>query len=136
MKDLLLQIVKGIVNDPTAVSIEERDSVDFPGLTILEITVADDDKGILIGRRGRTINAIRDLMTISAIRNEKKVKVLVKDDRPKEDRPKRESKPVEVAPKVEAVPEVEEEKTQPGNSVEDIEEDTSSVIDYLSDDEL
>ncbi len=82
MQELLETIVKGIVNNPSEVYVEERESVDFPGLTILEVTVADADKGILIGRRGRTINAIRDLMTISAIRNDKKIKVLVKDDRP------------------------------------------------------
>lgn len=81
MKQLLEQIVKGIVNVPDAVQIEERESVDFPGLTILEISVDGGDKGILIGRRGRTINAIRDIMTISAIRNSTRIKVLVKDDR-------------------------------------------------------
>lgn len=81
MQELLEKIVKGIVNNPDEVSVVERESVDFPGLTILEITVADSDKGILIGRRGRTINAIRDIMTISAIRNDRKIKVLVKEDR-------------------------------------------------------
>lgn len=80
MKALLEQIVKGIVNNPEAVSVEERDSVDFPGLIILEVTVDDPDKGILIGRSGKTINAIRDLIKISAIRNQKRVKVLVKED--------------------------------------------------------
>lgn len=119
MRDLLELIVKGIVNEPDAVSVEERESVDFPGLMILEITVADPDKGILIGRKGRTINAIRDLMTISAIRNEKKIKVLVKEDR---DRPRPESKPVEAKPVVEA-PVVEQAAPEPGNSVSDKEAD-------------
>ncbi len=93
MRELLETIVKGIVNNPDQVSIDERESVDFPGLTILEITVADVDKGVLIGRRGRTINAIRDLMTISAIRHDKKIKVLVKDDRAPEQRESREVQP-------------------------------------------
>jgi len=81
MKELLEHIVKSIVNNPDDVSVEEKDSVDFPGLTILTIDVAEDDKGIVIGRRGRTINAIRDLITINAIRNDRRVKVLIKDDR-------------------------------------------------------
>lgn len=81
MKELLETIVKGIVNNPDAVIVIERESVDFPGLLILEIDVDQADKGILIGRRGRTINAIRDLITISAIRNDVRVKVMVKDDR-------------------------------------------------------
>jgi len=80
MKELLEHIVESIVNNPKEVTVEEKESVDFPGLTILTIDVAEDDKGIVIGRRGRTINAIRDLITINAIRNDKRVKVLIKDD--------------------------------------------------------
>jgi predicted RNA-binding protein YlqC (UPF0109 family) len=80
MKELLEHIVKSIVNNPDDVSVEDKESVDFPGLTILTIDVAEEDKGVVIGRRGRTINAIRDLITINAIRNDKRVKVLIKDD--------------------------------------------------------
>ena len=82
MKELLEHIVKSIVNNPDDVHTEERESVDFPGLRILTIDVGESDKGVVIGRRGRTINAIRDLITINAIRNDKRVKVLIKDDRP------------------------------------------------------
>lgn len=84
MKELLEYIVKSIVNNPKAVSIEEKESVDFPGLTILTVEVSEEDKGIVIGRKGRTINAIRDLITINAIRNDKRVKVIIKDDSNKE----------------------------------------------------
>ena len=80
MKELLEHIIKSIVNYPDDVSIDERESVDFPGLTILTIDVAESDKGVVIGRKGRTINAIRDLITIHAIRNDRRVKVLIKDD--------------------------------------------------------
>jgi uncharacterized protein len=81
MKELLEHIVKAIVNNPDDVSIEERESVDFPGLTILTIDVNESDKGIIIGRKGRTINSIRDIVTISAIRNDKRVRVILKDDK-------------------------------------------------------
>ncbi len=93
MKELLEHIVQSIVNNPDGVSVEEKESVDFPGLTILTIDVAEEDKGIVIGRRGRTINAIRDLITINAIRNDRRVKVLIKDDNRgrSEDAPKTES---------------------------------------------
>lgn len=80
MKDLLEYIVKSIVNNPDEVEIEEKESVDFPGLMILNVKVSEQDKGVVIGRKGRTINAIRDLITISAIRNSKRVKVLVDED--------------------------------------------------------
>jgi predicted RNA-binding protein YlqC (UPF0109 family) len=80
MKELLEHIVKSIVNNPDEVSVEERESIDFPGLTILSIEVAEEDKGIVIGRKGRTINSIRDIVTISAIRNDKRVKVILAND--------------------------------------------------------
>ncbi len=81
MKELLEHIIKSIVNYPDDISIEERESIDFPGLTILEIDVNENDKGVIIGRKGRTINSIRDIITISAIRNNKRVRVILKDDR-------------------------------------------------------
>lgn len=81
MKELLEHIIKSIVNYPDDVIIEERESVDFPGLTILTIDVNENDKGVIIGRKGRTINSIRDIVTISAIRNSKRVRVILKDDR-------------------------------------------------------
>jgi predicted RNA-binding protein YlqC (UPF0109 family) len=81
MKELLVHIIKGIVNHPDEVSVDEKESVDFPGLTILTIDVNEEDKGVVIGRKGRTINSIRDIITISAIRNNKRVRVLLKDDR-------------------------------------------------------
>lgn len=116
MQDLLEHIVKGIVNQPDAVVIEQRESVDFPGLIILEVEVAQDDKGILIGRRGRTINAIRDLITISAIRNDKRVKVLVKDD---ERRPPRREKR---APKQEKQEEPDIEKMEEPKASDEVED--------------
>ncbi len=86
MKELLEHIVKSIVNNPEAVVVDQKESVDFPGLTILTIDVAEEDKGVVIGRKGRTINAIRDLITISAIRLDKRVKVMIKDDRKPEEK--------------------------------------------------
>jgi len=91
MKELLEHIVKSIVNNPEEISVEERESVDFPGLTILSIEVAEEDKGIVIGRKGRTINSIRDIITISAIRNDKRVKVILANDERKERVPREES---------------------------------------------
>lgn len=90
MKELLEYVVKSIVNNPDAVTIEEKESVDFPGLTILSVDVSEEDKGIVIGRKGRTINAIRDLVTINAIRNNRRVKVLIKDDERRESSPREE----------------------------------------------
>lgn len=97
MKELLEYIVKSIVNNPNEVVVTEKESVDFPGLMILNIDVSEQDKGVVIGRKGRTINAIRDLLTISAIRNDKRVKVLVEEDqRPNNQQPVKEEVRTEV----------------------------------------
>jgi len=92
MKELLEYIVKSIVNNPDAVEISERESVDFPGLTILSINVNETDIGIVIGKRGRTINAIRDIISINAIRSKKRVRVNLEENKPK---------PTETTPAVE-----------------------------------
>ncbi len=96
MKELLEYIVKSIVNNPDEVVVTEKESVDFPGLMILNIDVSEQDKGVVIGRKGRTINAIRDLLTISAIRNDKRVKVLVEEDQRPNNQPVKEEVRTEV----------------------------------------
>jgi len=105
MKELLEHIVQSIVNNPDEVKIKEKESVDFPGLIILTVDVAEEDKGIVIGRRGRTINAIRDLVTINAIRNEKRVKVIVEEGeggRERREFNKKEEAPKDEVPKKDA----------------------------------
>ena len=79
MKELVETIVKSIVNHPENVVVEQKESVDFPGLQLIYIQVDPEDGGIVIGRRGRTINAIRDLVSISAIRQGVRVKVIFKE---------------------------------------------------------
>ena len=59
MDELLEFITKSLVDDQDAVSvetIEEEDAI------VLELTVAEDDTGQVIGRRGRTITALRTVM--------------------------------------------------------------------------
>jgi predicted RNA-binding protein YlqC (UPF0109 family) len=80
MKNLVELIVKSIVNTPDDVEVEEKESSDFPGLTIINIKVNPSDLGQVIGKRGRTINAIRDIVTIAAIRAQKRVKVIVREE--------------------------------------------------------
>ena len=84
MKDLVQTIVQAIVNNPDSVVIEEKESVDFPGLQIIYISVAPEDTGVVIGKRGRTINAIRDIVSISAIRSKKRVRVVLKESEDKQ----------------------------------------------------
>ena len=66
MKDLVTYIVKAIVEKPDEVSIEE--SVLADGKIILTIHTAPSDVGLVIGKMGKTINAIRSLVKIKAIK--------------------------------------------------------------------
>lgn len=79
MKDLVTYIVKAIVEKPEEVSIEE--SVLADGKIILTIHTAPTDVGLVIGKMGKTINSIRSLVKIKAIKEGKFVDVKVPSDR-------------------------------------------------------
>ena len=59
MKDLLIQIVKSLVDDPAQVQVNEIEGIQT---VVLELRVAKSDMGKVIGKQGRTVNAIRDLL--------------------------------------------------------------------------
>lgn len=64
MKDLLSFIVTNIVNNPDAVAIDEQTSEQ--GISLL-LTVDPADMGIVIGKGGQTIKAIRKLLAVRAM---------------------------------------------------------------------
>lgn len=70
MKDLVEYIVKQIVNNPEAVVVEESQGSDTVNL---RLTVDPTDMGIVIGKAGQTIKAIRKLLTIRAIADNTRV---------------------------------------------------------------
>ncbi len=72
MKDLVIQIVKNLVDNPDEVDARE---VEGEQTTIIEITTNPDDIGKVIGRRGRTIKSIRTLVNAAAVRQGKRVTV-------------------------------------------------------------
>ncbi len=59
MKELLETLARVLVDDPDEVHVEEH--VDDEG-TLLELSVAEDDRGKVIGKRGRTADALRILL--------------------------------------------------------------------------
>jgi predicted RNA-binding protein YlqC (UPF0109 family) len=59
MKDLLIQIVKALVDNPEQVSVNE---IEATHTTVLELRVAKEDMGRIIGKQGKTANAIRVLL--------------------------------------------------------------------------
>lgn len=72
MKALLEYMARNLVDNPEAVDIKER--VGRYTVTY-ELTVATDETGKVIGRSGRVAKAIRDLMSVAAARQNKRVHV-------------------------------------------------------------
>jgi predicted RNA-binding protein YlqC (UPF0109 family) len=63
VRDLVEFVVRALVDEPDAVRVEELDE---DGTVVLEVHVADDDLGRVIGRDGRVANAIRTLAKAAA----------------------------------------------------------------------
>lgn len=76
MERLLEYLARSLVDDPDAVSIEAFEEDDA---LVLEVTVADDDVGQVIGRRGRTISALRTVMRACGAASDQRVLVDVVD---------------------------------------------------------
>ena len=76
MRDLVEYLTRALVDDPDAVSVEE---VEENGDIVLEISVAEDDVGRVIGRGGRIANAIRTIAKAAAVREDRRVIVDILD---------------------------------------------------------
>ncbi|MCL2592804.1 MAG: KH domain-containing protein [Defluviitaleaceae bacterium] len=72
MKDLLELIAKSLVDNPSEVSVKEIES---DGSTILELRVAEEDMGKVIGKQGRIAKAIRTVVKAGAIHSGKRIVV-------------------------------------------------------------
>lgn len=70
MKQLLIDIVKPIVDNPDEVVVVERTSGD---MTVLELTVAKSDIGKVIGRGGKIAKSIRNVVRAAAAKENKRV---------------------------------------------------------------
>jgi predicted RNA-binding protein YlqC (UPF0109 family) len=70
MRELVEFLVKALVEDPDAVQVEEMEE---NGDVVLEVTVAEDDLGRVIGRGGRIANALRSVARAAATKEERRV---------------------------------------------------------------
>lgn len=72
MKDLVEVIAKALVKNPDQVSVTV---VEEDNSTVLELRVASDDMGKIIGKQGRIAKAVRTVVKAAATRENKKVTV-------------------------------------------------------------
>ena len=76
MRELVEFLVRNVVDDPEAVEVEEFEE---NGDLVLEVTVADEDLGRVIGRGGRLANSLRTLARAVGGRDDRRVIVEILD---------------------------------------------------------
>ncbi len=79
MQAFLEYVVKGLVQNPEAVSITP---VEREGLMVYELRLDQQDVGKIIGRHGVTINAIRSLLLAGSAKKGLRCSVEIVEDRP------------------------------------------------------
>jgi uncharacterized protein len=77
-KELLEYLARGLVDEPDEVLVNEVREDD--GTVILELSVAGDDYGSIIGRGGRTATALRTIVKTAAVKDGNRVFVDIVDD--------------------------------------------------------
>jgi predicted RNA-binding protein YlqC (UPF0109 family) len=75
-RDLVEYIAKSLVDDPAAVSVNV---IEEDRSTILELRVASDDIGKVIGKQGRIAKAIRTILSASTAGNTKRIVLEILD---------------------------------------------------------
>ena len=77
MRELLEDLVRALVSDPDAVEVEEFTEDD--GTVVLELSLGEDDYGRVIGRGGRTANALRTVIKAAAVQENRRVLIDIVD---------------------------------------------------------
>ena len=78
MKELVEFLAKQLVNHPEAVEVKETQS---DTASILELKVAKEDLGRVIGKQGRTAKSIRTILNAAASRTNRKVILEIVEDK-------------------------------------------------------
>jgi uncharacterized protein len=73
LRELLVYLAQHLVDEPDQVEVEEFEEDD--GTLVLELSVADDDYGKVIGRGGRTAQALRTVVKAAAVKDNRRVLV-------------------------------------------------------------
>jgi uncharacterized protein len=71
VRELLVYLAQQLVDEPERVEVEEFEEDD--GTLVFELSVADDDYGKVIGRGGRTAQALRTLVKAAAVKDNRRV---------------------------------------------------------------
>jgi predicted RNA-binding protein YlqC (UPF0109 family) len=69
MKELIEYIAKSLVDQPDAVKVTE---VEGERTSVIELSVAKEDMGMIIGKQGRTATAMRTLLNAASMKQKKR----------------------------------------------------------------
>jgi predicted RNA-binding protein YlqC (UPF0109 family) len=72
MKELLEYMLKNILEKDFTVSEEDEN-----GFIVYKVTASQDEIGKIIGKGGKTINALKNILKIRAIKEDKKIDIQV-----------------------------------------------------------
>lgn len=78
MKELVLFLAKHLVNHPDQVEVKETQA---ETASVLELKVAKEDLGRVIGKQGRTAKSIRTILNAAASRTNRKVILEIIEDK-------------------------------------------------------
>ena len=73
MRELLVYLARQLVDEPAKVEVEQFEEDD--GTLVLELSLGDDDYGKVIGRGGRTAQALRTIIKAAAVKDNRRVLV-------------------------------------------------------------
>lgn len=77
MEELVEYLARSLVDNPDGVRVESFEEGD--GSTVIELSVDEDDVGKIIGRGGRTVNALRCVLRACAAKQDHRVLLDVVD---------------------------------------------------------
>jgi predicted RNA-binding protein YlqC (UPF0109 family) len=77
VEELVEYLARSLVDEPDAVSVESFEEDD--GSVVYELSVAEDDVGKVIGRGGRTVNALRCVLRACATKQDRRLLLDVVD---------------------------------------------------------
>jgi len=77
MKELITYIARALVDNPDEVKVTE---VDGEQTTVLELKVAKEDLGKVIGKQGRTARAMRTILNAASVKQKKRTVLEIVED--------------------------------------------------------
>ncbi len=79
MKDFLIYLVTQLIDEPKQLKVEEKEE---NGQVVYYLQLAKDDMGKVIGKNGKIIHAIRSLVKVLAVKENKLIRIELVEDAP------------------------------------------------------